>query len=217
MSTAIYPPMPPQAPPVDPAPGQPYTGDWPIETNRGVYAVWSVIATEGTLFVCLFASYYFLGNNKNRWAIDHPPKLMLAFIMLGILMSSSLVVMWGERMVEQARFKLARIAVFVTILMGLVFLSVQGFEYADHWKTLTPLTDSYGSIFYTITTFHAAHVVVGLLLLSYLAVLPDYGPTALPPHRAYRVVALYWHFVDVIWLFVVLLLYVIPHFQFYGF
>lgn len=207
MSATAQPPIVPEVP---------HTGIWPVEVNRGVYAVYSVIATEGTLFVCLFASYYFLGTNKHRWAIDTPPKLPLAFTMLAILVSSSLVVMWGERMVKQARYRLARVAVGVAILMGLLFLGVQGYEYSDHWKTLTPFTDSYGSIFYTITTFHAAHVIMGILLLCYLAILPSYAPSKYPPHRAYRVVALYWHFVDVIWVFVVLLLYVIPHFQFYG-
>lgn len=195
----------------------PHTGAWPIEANRGVYAVTMVILTEGTLFICLFASYYFLGADKNRWAIDHPPKLLKAFIMLAILAASSLVIMWGERLIEQKKYRRARWAVVTTIVMGLVFLAVQASEYMDHWKTLTPQTDSYGSIFYTITTFHAAHVIMGLLMLCYLAILPSYGPTQTPPHRPYRVVALYWHFVDVIWFFVVLLLYVIPHFQFYGF
>lgn len=199
------------------APEVPHTGAWPIERNRGVYAITMVILTEGTLFICLFASYYFLGANKYRWSIDTPPKLVKAFIMLAILAGSSLVIMWGERLVEQRRYALARAAVAATILMGLVFLAVQAFEYKEHWKTLTPTTDSYGSIFYTITTFHAAHVMMGLLMLGYLAVLPNYGPAPLPPHRPYRVVALYWHFVDIIWFFVVLLLYVIPHFQFYGF
>jgi heme/copper-type cytochrome/quinol oxidase subunit 3 len=199
------------------APGTPHTGSWPVEVNRGIYGVYTVILTEGALFVCLFASYYFLGTNKYRWAIDKPPKLLLAFVMLGILASSSLVIMWGERMVEQARYGRARAAVVATVCMGLVFLAVQSFEYKDHWKTLTPRMDSYGSIFYTITTFHAAHVIMGILLLCYLAILPNYGPSKVPPHRPYRVVALYWHFVDAIWFFVVLLLYVIPHFQFYGF
>jgi len=195
----------------------PRTGPWPLETNRGVYAVWSVIATEGTLFLCLFASYYYLGADKYRWAVDRPPELPKAFIMLAILVSSSFVIMWGERMVEQKKYGLARAAVLTTVAMGLVFLAVQAFEYKNHWKELTPLTDSYGSIFYTITTFHAAHVIMGLLMLGYLATLRNYGPTKLPPYRPYRVVALYWHFVDIIWFFVVLLLYVIPHFQFYGF
>ena len=202
-------------PPV--APEAPHTGAWPIEVNRGVKAIVMVILTEGTLFICLFASYYFLGADKYRWAIDRPPKLLKAFIMLAILISSSLVVMWGERLVKQGRYRLARGAVVTTIVMGIVFLAVQVSEYMDHWKTLTPQTDSYGSIFYTITTFHALHVIMGLLMLAYLSILPNYGPTPLPPHRPYRVVALYWHFVDIIWVFVVLLLYVIPHFQVYGF
>ncbi len=208
MSTMVRPPLAPEAP---------HTGMWPIEVNRGVYAVYTAIATESTLFICLFASYYFLGTNKYRWATDTPPKLLLAFVMLAILISSSLVMMWGERMVEQAQYGRARAAVVVTIVMGVIFMAVQAYEYSDHWKTLTPYTDSYGSIFYTITTFHAAHVVMGLLLLCYLAILPSYAPSKYSPHRAYRVVSLYWHFVDVVWVFVVLLLYVIPHFQFYGF
>ncbi len=199
------------------APVAPHTGAWPIERNRGIYAVWMVMLTEGTLFICLFGSYYFLGADKYRWATDTPPKLAKTLIMLAILAASSLVVMWGERLVEQRRYRLARGAVVTTILMGLVFLGVQMSEYKDHWKTLTPQTDSYGSIFYTITSFHAAHVIMGLLMLGYLSILPNYGPTQLPPHRPYRVVALYWHFVDIIWLVVVLLLYVIPHFQVYGF
>lgn len=78
-----------------------------------------------------------------------------------------------------------------------------------------PFTDSYGSIFYTIVSFHAAHVTVGLLMFCYLGILPNYGPTKLPPHRPYRVVALYWHFVDVVWIFVVVLLYLVPNYQAY--
>ena len=207
MSSTAQPPL---------AANAPHTGIWPLEVNRGIYGVYCLILTEASLFVAFFASYYFLGVNKYRWAIDKPPAMTKAFIMLAILISSSLVVMWGERMVKQGKYGRARGAVIVTILMGLVFLAVQSFEYKAHWATLTPFTDSYGSIFYTITTFHAAHVIMGILMLCYLAVLPQYGPSKYPPHRPYRVVSLYWHFVDVIWIFVVILLYIIPHFQFYG-
>ena len=65
--------------------------------------MYTVIATEFSLFVCLFASYYFLGSNKDRWAIDHPPKLTLAFIMLVVLLSSSVVLHWGEQQVKLGR------------------------------------------------------------------------------------------------------------------
>jgi heme/copper-type cytochrome/quinol oxidase subunit 3 len=90
---------------------------------------------------------------------------------------------------------------------------LQSFEYANHWKDLTPYSDSYGSIFYAITTLHAVHVVVGLLMLSYVGILPRYGKTVGSPHRVYGTVALYWHFVDVVWIFIVVLLYVVPNLQ----
>lgn len=204
MSTAVQTPPPSNTP---------RTGVWPVEQNRGIYGMYTVIATEASLFVCLFASYYFLGTNKDRWATEEPPKLHLAIVMLLVLLISSFVLHWGEQQVKAGRYAAARMAVWATVLIGLGFLVIQGFEYADHWKTLTPYSDSYGSIFYCITSFHAAHVIMGVLMLSYLGMLPNYGPTAGPPYRPYRVVSLYWHFVDVVWVFVVVLLYLIPNLQ----
>jgi heme/copper-type cytochrome/quinol oxidase subunit 3 len=85
------------------------------------------------------------------------------------------------------------------------------FEYRDHLKTLKPTTDAYGSIFYTITSFHAAHLILGLLMLCYVFALPEIGPARKPPHRALHNAGLYWHFVDLIWVVVVVLLYVVPN------
>ena len=187
----------------------------PLDDRRGVHAMFCVILTELSLFVCLFSAYFYLGIDKNRWAADQPPKLMYALVMLVVLLSSSAVLMWGERQVQTERYGAARIALAVTIGIGLVFMVLQVFEYQEHWKTLTPYSDAYGSIFYALTTFHAAHVLVGLMLLSYALFLPKYGPLALPA-RPYKVVSLYWHFVDIVWIFIVLILYVIPHFTAHG-
>lgn len=175
--------------------------------------MYTVIATEFSLFVCLFASYYYLGSNKDRWPIDEPPKMHLALMMLAVLLTSSVVLHWGEAQLKREKHRMARVAISVTTLIGLVFMALQSYEYRDHWKTLTPFSDSYGSIFYTITSFHALHVVVGILLLGYVAVLPKYGPTVAPPYRPYRTVALYWHFVDLVWIFIVVLLYLVPNMQ----
>jgi heme/copper-type cytochrome/quinol oxidase subunit 3 len=49
--------------------------------------------------------------------------------------------------------------------------------------------------------------------LAYLGILPRYGPSVAPPYRPYRVVGLYWHFVDIVWIFIVALLYVVPNIQ----
>ena len=189
----------------------------PIDQRRGVYAMWSVIATEAMLFICMFGAYYYLGNNKDRWAQESPPQLRFPLILLAILLSSSFVLHWGERQlqgsVESQRFGLARIALWITVLLGMGFLALQGFEYYYHWSELAPYSDAYGSIFYTITSLHAAHVIVGLMMMAYIGVHPRYGTTIRTPHKPYSTIALYWHFVDVVWVFIVIFLYVIPNFQ----
>jgi cytochrome c oxidase subunit III len=185
----------------------------PIDQRRGMNCMWAVIATEFMLFVCMFGSYYYLGANKNRWAIEEPPKLSYALILLVILLGSSFILRWGESQVIARRFIAGRIALWITVAMGLLFLVLQSFEFMSHWKKLAPYSDSYGSIFYTITGLHGAHVVAGVLLLAFVGILPRYGPTSRTPHNVYRTVSLYWHFVDAVWVLIVLMLYVIPNFQ----
>lgn len=187
----------------------------PIDQSRGVQAMWAVIATELMLFICMFGAYYYLGTNKDRWATESPPELRYPFILLFLLLASSFVISWGERQLKKGLYGVARKALWGTIFLGIAFIGLQIFEYLSHWKKLTPYSDSYGSIFYAITSLHAAHVIVGLLILMYVGVLPQsqYGVTRRSPHLPYKVVALYWHFVDFVWIFIVMLLYVAPHFQ----
>ena len=182
----------------------------PLEADRGDYAMWLVVLTEAFLFISLFFSYFFLAMGKDRWKFEEPPKLHFALPMLVILFISSLVLHWGEKQVKKERYGRGRAAIVGTILIGLVFLTLQALEYKEHWKTLTPYSNSYGSIFYTITTFHAAHLIVGLLILAYVLALPKYAPTDRSPYKPYHVGSLYWHFVDVVWFFIVAILYVGP-------
>jgi cytochrome c oxidase subunit III len=190
---------------------------FPIDQDRGEHAMWCVIATELMLFVCMFGSYYYLGTNKDRWAVDMPPSLKYPFFLLAILLASSVVLEWGKTRLERGAFATARAALWITVLIGIGFMILQAFEYADHWRKLTPQSDSYGSIFYAITALHGAHVIAGLLMLAYVGVLPRYGETRGSPHKPYRAVTLYWHFVDFVWIWIVLLLYVLPHFQAWGY
>lgn len=182
-----------------------------IDTRRGTGGMMLTIATEAFLFVMFFFAYFYAAKGGWRWLDEKPPKLLLAFVMLAILLSSSLVIWWGEQQVKKQRYVLGRIAIVITLIMGFVFLAVQTFEYRDHLKELTPQSDVYGSISYTITTFHAAHVVVGLIVLFYVLILPRYEPVTAPPHRPYHNAAMYWHFVDFVWVFIVALLYVAPN------
>lgn len=181
------------------------------DRDRGILAIWMVIFTEASLFVALFSAYFLLGNDKHRWAIDKPPKIEYALFLLAILIASSFVIHWGEHEVKKGNHHKARMILAITFVMGLGFLALQAFEYLDNWKRLTPDSDAYGSIFYTITTFHAAHVIVGLLMIAYVFCLPRSSDSDNSPYRPYHIAALYWHFVDVVWIFVVIILYAIPN------
>ncbi len=183
----------------------------PFEVDRGRNAMWLVIATEAFLFISLFFSYFYLAQNKGRWQHNEPPKLMLAIIMLVVLFASSVVLHWGEKQVKKGNTAAGRIALIGTLILGIAFFVIQIYEYMDHWHSLTPFTDAYGSIFYAITSFHALHLIVGLLILAYVLVLPHYRPTDESPYLPYTVASMYWHFVDLIWFFIVGILYIGPH------
>lgn len=193
------------------APAQATPVQLSLDQERGHFAIWLFIGSEVFLFLMLFFSYFFLSFGDWRWLREEPPKLQLALIMLAVLLTSSVVLRWGEKQVERARFARGRAAMALTILLGVAFLALSVAEYREHLKEVTPWSNAYGSIFYTITTFHVAHLVLGLCMMGFVLILPRIGSTARPPHRAYADVALYWHFVDAVWVFIVALLYVLPN------
>jgi heme/copper-type cytochrome/quinol oxidase subunit 3 len=182
-----------------------------IDHGRGTRGMILFIVTEAMLFVSLFFAYFLLGSRQPRWPMDAPPKLGYAFAMLVVLLASSGVMLWAERLTRRGRQALARVGVWGTIVLGALFLGLQSMEYRERLRTVTPRTDAYGSIFYAITGIHGFHLLVGLAMLLYVAVLPDIGPGSKPPHRPLFDTGLYWHFVDLTWAVIVVLLYVLPN------
>ena len=183
-----------------------------VDTARGTWAMGMFIATEAMLFLMLFFSYYYMGHANAVWPPE-PPKMRFALMMLAVLVSSSVILRMGESAAKRHEFGRARAAVTGTLVLGVAFMVLQILEYADHLTHLRPTTDAYGSIFYTITGIHGAHVVLGLLMLSYVMLLPveHMGAARKPPHHALKNASMYWHFVDVVWMFIVGLLYVLPN------
>lgn len=181
-----------------------------IDDRRGTWGMLLFIVTEACLFVLLFFSYFYLGHvSRGPWPPE-PPKITLALVMLAVLLLSSATLHWGERAEQQGSTASARIGVLLTVLLGAGFIVLQVFEYREHLKTLLPTTDAYGSIFYTITSFHGLHLLLGLLMLVYVLLLPEIGSAHKPPHRSLTNAALYWHFVDAVWVLIVAVLYVAP-------
>lgn len=184
---------------------------YPQDNRVGSSAILAFIATEATLFAMLFASYWYLGKGQPRWPMDDPPKLHYAIPMLLLLLASSVVLHFGEKKVKEHKVSAGMIFLGITILMGLGFIAMSVLDYQERLRTLSPTQDAYASIYYTTVTLHAAHVVLGLLMMLYVLILPSIEPRETTPHRPYHNMTLYWHFVDLVWVFVVFIMFIIPN------
>lgn len=182
-----------------------------LDNRNGTFGIKMFILTEAFLFIMLFTAYFYLAQGTWRWLAAKPPALHYVIPMLIVLLASSAVAHWGEQQLKKDSPRQARLALIITILMGIGFLALSAFDYQEELQHVTPRTDAYGSIFYTIVTLHVAHVCLGLLMLAYVLVLPKLEPRQWPPYRPYHNASLYWHFVDFVWVFIVALLFVAPN------
>lgn len=98
---------------------------------------------------------------------------------------------------------------WLTVLLGVTFLFVQGYEYAHAWSDLNLKLSSgvYGSTFYMLTGFHGFHVFVGMLMLLFITLRLQKGHFTAQRHFGFEGAAWYWHFVDVVWLGLYILVY----------
>ena len=176
--------------------------------------IW-LIATEATLFAMLIASYFYLRFRSTRvWPPDdiEPPALTLPLIMTVILLSSSIPVHIAERAAKKGDNRVLRIGLAVGFLLGAAFLALTwGVEWPETLHEFGPTTNAYGSMFFTITGFHGAHVLGGLAFNLWGQVRARNRAFGAERHLTIQNFTLYWHFVDVVWIAVFLTLYLSPH------
>lgn len=179
----------------------------------GYWGVGMLVATESAWFIYLLFSYYYTGASAQPgWLLEPHPTLKLAAPDTVVLLASSLVAWIGERGVLERRRWQALLGFGGAAVMGTVFAVVQGFEW--HAKTFRLGDNSYASLYYVTTGFHMAHVIIGIAVLVAL-----FAWTALDyfsPRRQLSVSAgvLYWHFVDIVWLFLFTTYYITPYLGF---
>ncbi len=190
-----------------------------VESPRGrptgQWGMFLFIATEATLFACLLATYFYLqfAHGAGHWppeGIDKP-KLLKPMIMTALLISSSGPMIWADHAIRHGRSRQMLVAVLITIVLGLTFLGLQASEYSDKLKHFQWTTNAYGSLFYVITGFHGFHVATGLVMLGYTWVAGAMGKFTQGRHERVRIVSLYWHFVDAVWVFIVASIYLSPY------
>lgn len=168
------------------------------------------LASEAMLFAGLIGAYIVLRLSVPQWPPEGAPALpvKLTGINTIFLVLSSFTLHYAEVQVNKGKTGL--FLMFVTILLGSLFVGVQCYEwYHLHHERLWFNTHGvYGSSFFVMTGFHGMHVIVGVLLIIWVflrqLLTRCYTPTR---HASLANVSLYWHFVDVVWLFLFAIVY----------
>jgi len=170
-----------------------------------------VIATEAMLFAYLLFGYFYLASSATGpWPPSGRPSLSLALPNTGILLASSVCIWWAERGIRAGSARRLVVGLVATLALGLTFVSIQAVEYSRESFRLS--TNAYSSVFYTVTGLHGAHVLVGLLMVAVTLIRTLKGHFSAERHLAVTNTAMYWHFVDAVWLVVFVSLYASPYF-----
>ncbi len=176
----------------------------------GWFGMWTLIATEASLFVYLLFSYYYLKLQTDQpWPPEGPPRLLLSSVNTFLLLTSSLFVYFGERKLKQDRKKAAVALIAIAIAFGTAFVLIQLKEWSR--KSFSISTHLYGSLYFTITGFHLLHVVLGMGMLAVVSAWTAMGYCTKSEHGPVSAAALYWHFVDAVWIFIFGTFFIVPY------
>lgn len=181
------------------------------EKQRGLFGLWLFLASEGFLFTALLAArFYFLFSSP---PVKRPDELNqgLGLALAAVLLVSSLTAFRAEALWRFGEQKRSQIQLLLTVLLGFIFLVGVGIEWAEGFHEL-PIGGkhaSFASLFYMITGFHAFHVLTGIIAIIFALRMASKGQLAGSENWAVEGVVKYWHFVDVVWVFIYPALYLI--------
>ncbi|HEX4270371.1 MAG TPA: cytochrome c oxidase subunit 3 [Rhizomicrobium sp.] len=183
-----------------------------IDTRAsGWWAMIFTVFTEASLFAYLLFSYYYIAVQPHlpgTFPQGGAPDMALALPNTVILLLSSVAVGWAQLGIEHGNKWRLTAGLGIGALLGLVFLVLQYFEWAQ--KPFTLASSPYASLYFTITGFHMAHVVVGFFMLLALTWWSGHGYFNKVRYAHIHIGALYWHFVDAVWLAVFFTFYITP-------
>jgi len=156
------------------------------------------------LFAGLFFTYGGLRLRADVWPPVNMPALPLdvGWFNSVLIVLSSCILLDGQRLIRSDKRRLFAKRALVATVLGLGFLMVQLYSWIDLYGSgLTLQSGAYGSIFYTLTTFHGLHVAIGIVALAGLTWKGFRGQYNAARHTPVRLWSIYWHFVGAIWLF----------------
>jgi cytochrome c oxidase subunit 3/cytochrome o ubiquinol oxidase subunit 3 len=185
-------------------------------TNTGLsnekLAMWAFLGSECLLFGALISTYLlYKGRSvtgpKPREIYDIPFTSASSFMLL----MSSLTMVLALAAIQRGDHRQLRLWLLATGTLGSLFITGQVYEFTTFYREgLSISTNLFGSSFFVMTGFHGAHVSLGILMLLSLWSLSMRGKLPTEKAEAVELVGLYWHFVDIVWIVIFTVVYLIP-------
>lgn len=171
------------------------------------------IGSEAIFFICLIVAYLFFWKSGNfQKAVAEHLHIKTTGLFTILLLSSSFTFWRAEKNHQKQNSRGLKTWLIATIVLGIIFLFGQGHEYYNLINEHVLISGSeFGSSFYTLTGFHGLHVLIGLIILSIVLVLTMNGYLLNNKSTVISTIGIYWHFVDVVWIFVFTTIYVLPY------
>ncbi len=186
------------------------------ETNTGIshakLGTWAFLASEIMLFGGLISAYVILRSGSAHLAV--PPRSMmgvpLATFNTFALITSSVTMVLALAAIQEGNIAKFQRWILCTIGGGLIFLCVKAYEYHHKWEEdITISSNLFGSFYYTLTGLHVIHVTGGLFLMAYILWAGTRGDFTPDSHDRVECAGLYWHFVDLVWVILFPILYLL--------
>jgi heme/copper-type cytochrome/quinol oxidase subunit 3 len=206
------------------------------EIGAGVYSeklgMWVFLGSEVLFFTVLIGSYIILrfGSPESFAEPGEILNIPVTAVNTFLLICSSMTMVKAFACVQDGNQKGLKLFLVATVLIGATFVSVQVFEYlqlshegflpsgyvdGSHFAGLAAAGDLpanvniYGSTFFTMTGFHGFHVTMGVICMVYVTIKAFQGKYTATDHRGVEVIGLYWHFVDLVWIILFTIVYLV--------
>ncbi|HEX9924768.1 MAG TPA: heme-copper oxidase subunit III, partial [Anaerolineae bacterium] len=172
--------------------------------------MWVFLSSEVIFFTSLILTFLIYKDRSTGVGQDIL-NIPLTSLNTFILIVSSLTMVLSLDAAMKDRQRSMKLWLLATIILGTFFLSVQGYEYFQLWthEGLTPGGNLFGSTFYTLTGFHGTHVLIGVIMLWGLLIKALLGGFGSKNFLPIELVGLYWHFVDLVWILIFTLVYLL--------
>lgn len=178
--------------------------------------VWVFLASEVIFFAAIITTFVIY---RERSVSGPDPKhiltLLIPTINTMVLLISSVTMVLALQSIKAANNSGTWRWLVVTALLGITFLVLKATEYSELFSEgLTPSANLFGSIYFTLTGFHAAHIAVGVIMLLAVAAKARRGGFSAANNLPVELVGLYWHFVDLVWVAIFMVVYLLEQLRF---